>query len=291
MCLFFCYTDPFPSPGRFKLILIMNRDEYFDRTTSPAEWEDGILCGRDTFCEIHGGGTWCGMNKKGRIGILTNIFEGQGAKHLASRGSLVTDYLKGFKSPMDYMKDITSSGTLYKPYNLILMEQNAKTGSYELFYCAQGLNDRLLATRDGPRKLTNNHSCLGNHFLRRPFLKTMAMDEEIMEFIEEHNTVQNKENIIRNLYDIFGTRYSYFPDPEIEKLKYSDDFLMKNDKYIACPYITHSNYKGRSYGTRSQTIILIDYYDEVSYYETTRHFNPQTKEEHYSKVIEEFKLL
>ncbi|CAB4055923.1 unnamed protein product [Lepeophtheirus salmonis] len=190
MCLFFCYTDPFPSPGRFKLILIMNRDEYFDRTTSPAEWEDGILCGRDTFCEIHGGGTWCGMNKKGRIGILTNIFEGQGAKHLASRGSLVTDYLKGFKSPMDYMKDITSSGTLYKPYNLILMEQNAKTGSYELFYlCTRTqCTDRLLATRDGPRKLTNNHSCLGNHFLRRPFLKTMAMDEEIMEFIEEHNT-------------------------------------------------------------------------------------------------------
>uniref|UniRef100_A0A0K2TGA2 Uncharacterized protein n=1 Tax=Lepeophtheirus salmonis TaxID=72036 RepID=A0A0K2TGA2_LEPSM len=75
MRLFFCYMDPIPSPGRFKLILIMNRDEYFDRSTIPAEWEDGILCGRDKCCEIHGGGTWCVMNEEGRIGILTNLFQ------------------------------------------------------------------------------------------------------------------------------------------------------------------------------------------------------------------------
>ncbi|XP_071749285.1 transport and Golgi organization 2 homolog [Lepeophtheirus salmonis] len=114
----------------------MNRDEYFDRPTSPAEWEDGILCGRDKCCEIHGGGTWCGMNGEGRIGILTNLFEGQGAKHLAGRGSL------GSKSPMDYMKDLTSRGTLYKPYNLVLMEKNDKIGAYGLFYYAQGFNGK-----------------------------------------------------------------------------------------------------------------------------------------------------
>uniref|UniRef100_A0A0K2TGR1 Uncharacterized protein n=1 Tax=Lepeophtheirus salmonis TaxID=72036 RepID=A0A0K2TGR1_LEPSM len=32
----------------------------------------------------------------------------------------------------------------------------------------------------------------------------MAMEEKIMEFIDEFNVVQNKENIIETLYDIFG---------------------------------------------------------------------------------------
>ena len=47
MCITFFYVNPSPKLGEFSLVLIMNRDEYMQRPTQPASWQDGILAGRD----------------------------------------------------------------------------------------------------------------------------------------------------------------------------------------------------------------------------------------------------
>ena len=78
---------------RFLLVAIGNRDEYHARPTAPlARWADGrIIAGRD----LQAGGTWLGVSA-GRFGLVTNLrAPGHPKPELASRGALVTDWLRG----------------------------------------------------------------------------------------------------------------------------------------------------------------------------------------------------
>lgn len=78
---------------RWTLVAIGNRDEFHARPTAPlARWPDGrILAGRD----LQAGGTWLGVSE-GRFGLVTNLrVPGYPKPELASRGALVTDWLRG----------------------------------------------------------------------------------------------------------------------------------------------------------------------------------------------------
>ncbi len=76
----------------YPLVLIANRDEFFDRPTEPLHAWSGtptIYAGRDA----EAGGTWLGINQLGRWAALTN-FRQTGAKQgEQSRGHLVTQCL------------------------------------------------------------------------------------------------------------------------------------------------------------------------------------------------------
>ena len=72
----------------------MNRDEFFKRPTSKSDWTDDVLAGRDQEPGREGG-TWLGINSKGCIGFLTNIYAG---KHQSGAG-------RGFLSLTTYAAD------------------------------------------------------------------------------------------------------------------------------------------------------------------------------------------
>ena len=79
-------------PG-WLLVAAANRDEYHERPTAPlARWDEGILAGRD----LRAGGTWLGVAEAGRLALVTNYrVAGYPRAELASRGALVTDWLRG----------------------------------------------------------------------------------------------------------------------------------------------------------------------------------------------------
>lgn len=90
MCITFLYVSENPC-DKYKLILAMNRDEYFRRPTSKSFWQDQILAGRDQEPGKEGG-TWLAINKQGQIGLLTNIYTDKISPG-AGRGFLVIDAL------------------------------------------------------------------------------------------------------------------------------------------------------------------------------------------------------
>ena len=84
----------------WRIVLAGNRDEFHARSSAPlARWEDTdshIIAGRDLVSD----GTWLGVSETGRIAVVTNIRTDvlpDPAK--ASRGDLVTDYLRGKSAP------------------------------------------------------------------------------------------------------------------------------------------------------------------------------------------------
>ena len=77
---------------RWRMVAIGNRDEFHGRPTAPlARWPGGILAGRD----LQAGGTWLGVSGN-RFGLVTNLrAAGFPLPDMASRGELVTDWLRG----------------------------------------------------------------------------------------------------------------------------------------------------------------------------------------------------
>lgn len=97
MCILFSYISKIKKPGEFRLILINNRDEFFHRPCNIANFvNENNLYGKRLWIDyefrrffflerilFYGlatdltpgkeGGTWLGVSKLGRIGVLLNL--------------------------------------------------------------------------------------------------------------------------------------------------------------------------------------------------------------------------
>ena len=109
----------------YKFILTANRDEFYERPTSAANWwedQSDILGGRD----LKAGGTWMAVNKNGRFAALTNYRDIQNIRNDArSRGDLPTDFLARHMSAKGYAKTVVETGAEYNGFNLLVMDHNA----------------------------------------------------------------------------------------------------------------------------------------------------------------------
>src|SRR5690606_39002826 len=104
------------------LLLLANRDEFYDRPTAPAEWwaePSGIWAGRD----LQAGGTWLGVTRSGRFAALTNFRTGKPPDPEApSRGELVAAYLSGDMAPGEYADHVMAQAAQYNGFNLVVGE-------------------------------------------------------------------------------------------------------------------------------------------------------------------------
>jgi uncharacterized protein with NRDE domain len=123
---------------RWRLVVAGNRDEFHARPTAAlAAWaEGGILAGRD----LQAGGTWLGVSA-GRFALVTNHrAEGYPRPELASRGALVSDWLRGGEA---------GRGAAMNPFNLWLAERE------RLLFVTNHPRAEGLALSDGVHGLSN----------------------------------------------------------------------------------------------------------------------------------------
>ncbi|MFA7280013.1 MAG: NRDE family protein [Sterolibacterium sp.] len=103
----------------FPLVVAANRDEFFSRPTTAAQfWDDApdILAGRD----LSAGGTWLGITRQGRFAALTNVREpGNALPDAPTRGKLVSDFLSGTSSARNYLEDLSRTANSYNGFNLL----------------------------------------------------------------------------------------------------------------------------------------------------------------------------
>ena len=116
MCLIFL---SYKQNKEYPLIVLANRDEFYNRPTQPADyWHENlnILGGKD----LEGGGTWMGITKNGFMAMLTNYRDVANLKPNApTRGKLVSDYLHGEFKTKEYLLALSQTGSQYNGYNLI----------------------------------------------------------------------------------------------------------------------------------------------------------------------------
>jgi uncharacterized protein with NRDE domain len=225
MCLVLIALDSHPD---YSLIVAANRDEFYDRPTAPAGfWADApsVLAGRD----LKAGGTWLGVDRRGRLAAVTNYRQGQRESDTPkSRGHLVSDFLTRDIGTLEHMERARSEAGLYNGFNLIASDAAG------LFY---------YSNREGRvRPLAPGVYGLSNHLLDTPWPKVAATKTAFGALVSA-----GASDPAADLFALLSNRE-----------RASDDQLPSTgvgrewERLLSSAFIASDDY-----GTRSSTVVLV----------------------------------
>jgi len=240
VCLILLANDAHPD---YRLILAANRDEFYDRPAAPASfWQDAptVLAGRD----LHGGGSWLGVTREGRLAVLSNYREPQAHRHNApSRGKLVSDFLQGDLPSAAYLVALHEQAVDYNGFNLIVGD----SGGLSYYSNRQGTPQLLSAGVYG----------LSNHLLDTPWPKVVRGKRSLAALLAEGGTLEAEE-----LFSMLADR-SVAPD----QLLPDTGVGLELERALSAIFIATPKY-----GTRASTLLFIDRRDNLTFLE--RSFGP-----------------
>ncbi|XP_074148931.1 transport and Golgi organization protein 2 homolog isoform X1 [Sminthopsis crassicaudata] len=254
MCIIFFKFDPRPvSKNAYRLILAANRDEFYHRPSKLADFwgsNNEILSGLDME-EGKEGGSWLGISKKGKLAALTNYMQPKLDKDAKGRGELVTHFLTTEVDSFSYLKKISSEAHLYNGFNLIAADLNTSKGDIFCYYGNRGEQEPIV--------LTPGVYGLSNSLLETPWKKLQYGKQLFVDVIDQSQDL-TREDLIGELLKVMNNEECQLPDPAIED-QGKDYILPILNKYAAvcvrCP----------GYGTRTNTIVLIDAEGNVTFTE------------------------
>jgi len=135
MCLILVAWQSHPD---FPLVIAANRDEFYARRTRPVAWWGqavSLLGGRDE----EAGGTWLGINRRGRVAMLTNVRAPlERNPHAPSRGLLTLSALQSAGPMREWFTENARTASSYNGFNLLVGEP--------LPVPARGIDAQLLYT-------------------------------------------------------------------------------------------------------------------------------------------------
>ncbi|ESP01734.1 hypothetical protein LOTGIDRAFT_200139 [Lottia gigantea] len=257
MCILFLYVNNEYQPDEFQLILVNNRDETWDRPTKLADfWSTNKDCisGLDNEPGKEGG-TWLGLNKNGRIGILLNI-PNNFRENMKGRGYLVSNYLTSQDSPKSFIKNIEDMKSDYNGFHLALLHKS--NGKFDMEYLTNGSGNAQLSKIN-----KGQYTCIGNSYYDKPWKKIIDGREPFQNIIHKYSN--HKDKLIDELLNFMFDKKQYYPDDVLynqTKNIYARDYI----EQLACRYVWLPKYK---YGTRTTTIVLIDGQGCCDYIEKT----------------------
>ncbi|KAM3867910.1 transport and Golgi organization protein 2 homolog [Diretmus argenteus] len=272
MCIIFFKFDPRPaSKNAYRLILAANRDEFYNRPSKAADfWATNgeILSGLDL---EHGkeGGSWLGISKRGKLAAITNYME-KAMPDAQGRGFLVSNYLmdKDLDS-YSYLKKVSLEGNLYNGFNLITADFKAK----EDIVCYYGNRGN-----PEPIRLKPGIYSLSNSLLDTPWRKLQHGKRLFTSVV--NNQTQSCDGLVHELLNVLNNEELNTPDPTLESQGESYSKSMLQALSAVCVRSPH-------YGTRTNTIILIDAAGNVTFIERTMLNSDVT---HWSTSSFQFKL-
>lgn len=234
MCIaFFNYR----SHPKYKFILALNRDEFYDRKTQQAHiWKNpqDLMAGKDEVAS----GTWCGLNKKGHLAFLTNYRNPKLFNPNAfSRGKLILDF---FETEENHFKDqLLQTHKQFNPFNMIF-------GNSDHLYFFSSQQNNL-------QKLTPGTYALSNDTLNTPWPKITHGLKKFSEILKSSPSIEN--DLLH-----FMQNQKTFPDETLPNTGLS----LENERLLSSIFI-----KSPNYGTRSTTLILIDQSNKTTFLERT----------------------
>jgi uncharacterized protein with NRDE domain len=168
MCLLLAAWRVHP---RYELAVAANRDEHHARPSEAMHrWpsDNGVLAGRD----LSAGGTWLGVDGRGRFAAVTNYHETRTAPAgQPSRGHLVAGYLNGSLCAADWLQDLATRADRFAGFNLLVADEDS------LWYASN--RSEVFA-----RPLETGIYGLSNHLLDTPWPKTVRARDRLTQWVD-----------------------------------------------------------------------------------------------------------
>lgn len=233
MCLLMLAWQAHP---RYRLVVAANRDEFHDRPAAPlAKWPPPaeIIAGRD----LRAQGTWLGMDRERRFGVVTNFRELQAARVAApSRGGLIPAYLAGRDhsaalQPGQFLTALEARARQYSGFNLLLSDADS------LWYASN---------RASPfaRPLPPGVYGLSNELLDTPWPKLQRVRRGFESWLREPAPAPAAE--------LFGLLADRTP-AAAPAASDTGGLPAEWARVLSAPFVLHPRY-----GTRSSTVVLLE---------------------------------
>lgn len=209
----------------FPLLLLTNRDEFYDRAALPLhQWdcESKIIAGKD----LQQGGTWLGQNKYQQWICITNHHTSEPIKNARSRGLILTDYLEKQQTAKQFCETLLQQADHYNPFNLLIGDDT------ELYYFTSA-EKRFI-------QLTPGIYCLSNAGLDTPWPKVVRLTKKFSELLTQP---YNDDQLWSMLQDIT------LADDDLPSRGISQEV----ERTLSAIFI-----KAEHYGTRSSYILTKD---------------------------------
>lgn len=213
---------------RYRLILAGNRDEFHDRAAAPLNWwqdDPRILGGRDLKAQ----GTWLGVARSGRFGVVTNYRDLQAPVESApSRGQLIPRFLTGATSPKEFLDDLRGAAPRYSGFNLLV------GGTRALYYFSN--------RGPAPTALAPGVYGLSNHLLDTPWPKLTRTRERFNALLAQ------PEIAPEDLFTMLGDR-EQAGHGDLPSTGLPEDW----ERVVSAPFIVNERY-----GTRCSSVLLVE---------------------------------
>ncbi|XP_039248256.2 transport and Golgi organization 2 homolog [Styela clava] len=253
MCIVFihCNNDV---GAKYKLIMAANRDEYMSRPTKSADTHPDfshIICGIDMESGVEGG-TWLGVTKSGKFSALTNVLTGSQDPSKLPRGKLVINYLKEEVDPMDYLNLLQDKQ--HRQFNMLAGKIDS-CGKICLGYYSNW-DDK------NPRLLTDKTNVVACTTLNGDWKKIEHGRKTFDKIIENSHAMSPNDLTNCLLESLLSDTTSLYPDEIVRKQCNGalDDTIL--EKYCSVMI------SGLGlYGTRVQTVVLIDENNQLHFTE------------------------
>ncbi len=237
MCLILFALNEHP---KYPLVLLANRDEYFNRPTLYAHpWEEHreVIAGLDQTA----GGTWLGITKKNRFAAITNYRDPQRLHPDAqSRGALTKNFLTGTQPPGSYIEGIKTKDHSYNGYNLLLSSSPGQMTHYSNITSQTTILD-------------NGIHGLSNHLLDTQWPKVQNGIRSLSRILSGKTI--DPEQLFKIMLNNKPASNDKLPSTGIDK---------NLEQKLSSMFI---NIPG--YGTRCTTLLLIDRHNQVTFHEHT----------------------
>ncbi|XP_053520894.1 transport and Golgi organization protein 2 homolog isoform X2 [Artibeus jamaicensis] len=166
-------------------------------------------------------------------------------------GELVAHFLTTDMDSFSYLKKVSTEGHLYNGFNLLAADLSTEKGDVICYYGNQG--------EPTPIVLAPGTYGLSNALLETPWKKLCFGKQLFLEVVEQSQALP-KDVLIAQLLDVLNNEEAQLPDPAIEDQgrEYVRPILSKYAAVcVRCP----------GYGTRTNTIILVDADGHVTFTE------------------------
>jgi uncharacterized protein with NRDE domain len=238
MCLILLAHDVHP---RYCLVVAANRDEFYNRPTSSADWwqdSPGVLAGRD----LRSGGTWIGVTRSGRFAAITNYREpGATRADARSRGHLVVDALTCTGDPRGGLQRILDAGAAYNGFNLVAGDRDG------LWVCSN-------RSAEPPSRVGKGVFGLSNHLFDTPWPKVVAGRRALSDALALEG-----DELVTTLFGMLESR----DRPGDDRLP-DTGVGIELERVFSPMFITSP-----TYGTRASYVVLFDRDDGVTFVEQT----------------------
>ncbi|GLV45661.1 Transport and Golgi organization 2 [Carabus blaptoides fortunei] len=258
--------NPKPDKGQYRLILATNRDEYYARPAGPAHvWPEAehIIAGTDLETGREGG-TWFGVSVREqqlRTGALLNVTGEPRILGAPGRGCIVTDYLRGSNTTLDYVTNLRAdTGRIFNAYTFVTVELGLTSGNV---YCYNNVADELTTHGTNGDDNDNVWYACGNSLQHEPLAKVSMGALRFRNTVEQlQAAVSERETLIGELMALLKWTVPHIPDPVLERRVPSAEVRHS----LSSVFVSMPN---AGYGTRTHTILLVDHTGRVEFLEDT----------------------